>query len=143
MASFAKSNSRCRPDRWTPIEPTARSLRGARILIVDDEFLIAAQLESDLRAAGAEVIGPSHTLKDALGLAQREHPTAAILDIRLGRDDVGPVAQELSKRRVPFIFYTGQAHTDPIRSRWPGSKVLSKPATAAALIAAVAAVLKK
>ena len=143
MGSSAKSNYRCRPDQWTPIEPTARALRGARILIVDDEYLIAAQLASDLRAAGGEIIGPAHTLQNALALAQREHPTAAVLDIRLGRDDVGPVAQELSKRGVPFIFYTGQTHTDPIRSRWPGSKVMSKPVTAATLIAAVAAVLKK
>ena len=143
MASFAKSNSRCRPGQWTPIEPVARTLRAARVLIGDDDYLIAAQLASDLRSTGEEIIGPSHTLQNTLALAEREHPTVAILDIRLGRDDVGPVAQELSKRGVPFIFYTGQTHTDRIRSRWPGSTVVSKPVTAATLIAAVAAVLKK
>jgi ActR/RegA family two-component response regulator len=69
-------------------EPAARPLKNARVLVVDDEFLIAAQLQCDLHEAGAQVIGPSHTLKDALALAEREHPTAAILDIQLGHDNM-------------------------------------------------------
>src|SRR5438105_1666736 len=142
MVWSAKSNYHCRSDQRTPIEPVARRLRGARVLVVDDEFLIAAQLEGDLRDAGAEVIGPSHTLQDALALAEREHLTAAILDIQLGHDRVGPLAQHLADRGIPFVFYTGQTHTDPILTQWPNSKVLSKPATAANLIAAIAAVVK-
>jgi DNA-binding response OmpR family regulator len=143
MVSSAKSNYHSQSEPRTRIEPTARPLRGARVLVVDDEFLIAAHLESNLKEAGAEVIGPSHTLQDALALAEREHLTAAILDIQLGHDNVGPLAQELSARGIPFIFYTGQTHTDPVRAQWPASKVLSKPATAADMIAAVAAVSKK
>ena len=143
MVSSAKSNYLCRPDPSTLIEPSSGSLGGARVLVVDDEFLIAAQLQCDLTEAGAEVIGPSHTLQDALALAEREHLTAAILDIQLGRDSVGPVAQRLTDRGIPFVFYTGQVHTDPIRTRWPNSKVISKPAIAANLIAAIASVLKK
>jgi DNA-binding response OmpR family regulator len=113
------------------------------VLVVDDEFLIAAQLQCDLTEAGAEVVGPSHTLQDAIALAEREHLTAAILDIQLGRDNVGPLAQRLTDRGIPFVFYTGQVHTDPIRTRWPNSKVISKPATADNLIAAVASVMKE
>jgi DNA-binding response OmpR family regulator len=113
------------------------------VLVVDDEFLIAAQLECDLTEAGAEVIGPSHTLQDALALAEREHLTAAILDIQLRCDSVGPLAQLLTDRGIPFVFYTGQVHTDPIRTQWPTSKVISKPATAGNLIAAIASVMKK
>ena len=142
MEWSAKSNYRCRPDPWTSIEPAARPLRGARVLVVDDEFLIAAQLECDLREAGAEVIGPSHTLQKALALAEREHLTAAILDVQLGQDNVGPLAQYLTDRGIPFVFYTGQVHTDPIRMQWPNSKVISKPATVANLIAAIASVRK-
>jgi DNA-binding response OmpR family regulator len=127
----------------TSIEPDARPLGGARVLVVDDEFLIAAQLKCDLEEAGAEVIGPALTLQDALALAEREHLAAAILDIQLGCDNVGPLAQRLTDRGIPFVFYTGQVHTDPIRTRWPNSKVISKPATAANLIAAVASVMKK
>ena len=143
MASSAKSNYHCRPDQWTTIEPTARPLGGVHILIVDDEFLITAQLECDLSEAGAEVVGPAQTLKDALALAEREQVSVAILDIQLGHDNVGQLAQQLSDRGIPFVFYTGQMHTDPVRAQWPMSKVLSKPATAEKLIATVAAVLKK
>jgi DNA-binding response OmpR family regulator len=142
MASSAKSSYPCRPDQWSPIEPAARPLGGARILVVDDEFLITAQLEYDLSEAGAEVVGPAQTLNDALALTEREDVSVAILDIQLGRDDAGPLAQQLSDRGIPFVFYTGQTQTDPIRARWPMSKVISKPATADNLIAAVAALLK-
>ncbi|HEY7301388.1 MAG TPA: response regulator [Xanthobacteraceae bacterium] len=143
MASFAKSNYHCRPDQKTPIEAAARPLGGARILVVDDEFLITAQIECDLSEAGAEVVGPAQTLDDALALAEREIVSAAVIDIQLGRDHVGPLAQQLSDRGIPFVFYTGQTHTDPIRAQWPTSKVISKPATAAKLIATVAALLKR
>jgi DNA-binding response OmpR family regulator len=113
------------------------------MLVADDEFLIATQLQCDLQEAGAQVIGPSHTLQDALALAEREHPTAAILDIQLGHDNIGPLARHLADRRIPFVFYTGQSDTDPIRTHWPNSKVISKPATAANLIAAITSVVNK
>jgi len=117
-------------------------LEGARVLVVDDEFLIAAQLEADLTAAGAEVVGPSQTLQEASDFAARERLTAAILDIQIGHDSIGPVARLLSARSIPFIFYTGQVHTDPIRTQWPKCKVLSKPAPTGSLIAAIAALSK-
>ena len=144
MASSAKSS--CRFDRqqktWTATEPAAAPLQGARVLVVDDEFLIAAQLDADLRTAGAEVIGPLLTLSEALAAAAREDMTAAILDIQIGSDGIGPVARQLSARGIPFVFYTGQAHTDPIRTQWPMCRVVSKPAPAQRLIKEVAAVMK-
>ena len=142
MVSSARSNYHCRSDQWTATEPAQRPLKGARVLVVDDEFLIAAQLECDLQEAGAQVFGPSHTLQDALAVAEREHLTAAILDIQLGHDNIGPLARHLADRGIPFAFYTGQSDTDPIRTQWPNSKVISKPATAANLIAAIASVMK-
>jgi DNA-binding response OmpR family regulator len=143
MASSAKSHYRSQRSQWKPTEPVARPLSGVRVLIVDDEFLIAAQLQCDFRAAGAEVIGPSHTLKDALALAKRDRPTAAILDIHLGPDDISPLTQELSDRGIPFVFYTGQSGTDRIRAQWPTSKFISKPAPADRLIGAIVAMVKR
>ena len=115
MVSSAKSNYLCRSDPLTLIEPSAGSLAGARVLVVDDEFLIAAQLQCDLTEAGAEVIGPSHTLQAALALAEREHLTAAILDIQLGRDSVGPgrAAPYRSGDFVRFLHRTGAYRPDP------------------------------
>ena len=144
MASSVRSNYHCNQQQktWTSTEPRLRPLEGARVLVVDDEFLIAAQLEADLTAAGAEVVGPSQTLQEASDFAARERLTAAILDIQIGHDSIGPVARLLSARSIPFIFYTGQVHTDPIRTQWPKCKVLSKPAPTGSLIAAIAALSK-
>ena len=64
--------------------------------------------------------------------------SVAILDVRLGREMVTPVARELAERGTPFLFYTGQANTDPIVAEWPSVKVLSKPTSRKALLAAVA-----
>jgi DNA-binding response OmpR family regulator len=118
-------------------------LGGASILVVEDDFLILMELESVLSAAGADVIGPSRNVEEALMLAGEQGITAAILDVRIGRDTVAPVARRLSARRIPFLFYTGQVGTDPIWQEWPAARVLSKPATPQVLVSAVAALLRE
>lgn len=117
-------------------------LRGARILVVEDEALIAFELQASLTAAGACVVGPSLTLAEAIDLARGENLAAAVLDIRLGRDAVVPVARELFSRRIPFLFYTGQVDVSYIKGLWPECKIISKPAPRRALIGAVAALLR-
>src|SRR5262245_14062832 len=94
-------------------------LSGARILVVEDDFLIALELAAVLSDAGAEVVGPSHTVEAALQLAEGETLSAAVLDIRIGKTTVAPVARCLSAHDVPFLFYTGQSRTDPLREEWP------------------------
>ena len=118
-------------------------LQGAYVLVVEDDFLIAMELESVLTAAGADVVGPSRTVADALALVAGNEVTVAILDVRLGGDTVAPVARGLSKRNIPFVFYTGQTHSDPICGEWPNSQVISKPAQPNSLIEAVAALVNK
>jgi DNA-binding response OmpR family regulator len=121
----------------------ARRLSGARILVVEDEAFIAFDLQATLTDAGAEVIGPTLTLAEAFALAGRENLSAAILDVRLGRDTIEPVARQLAARGIPFLFYSGQVETDTIRSEWPQCKVISKPATVRTLVRAVAALLHR
>jgi DNA-binding response OmpR family regulator len=121
----------------------ARKLTGARILVVEDEAFIAFDLQVTLTDAGAEVIGPSLTLAEAFALASRENLSAAILDVRLGRHTIGPVARQLAARGIPFLFYSGQVETDAIRAEWPQCKVISKPAPLGALVRAVAALLHR
>jgi DNA-binding response OmpR family regulator len=118
-------------------------LGGASILVVEDDFLILMELESILTAAGAHVIGPSRNVDDALALAGERGITAAILDVRIGRDTVAPVARCLSNRGIPFLFYTGQVGTDPIWQEWPAARVISKPAHPRVLVSAVAALLRE
>jgi DNA-binding response OmpR family regulator len=127
---------------WANEAERPRKLSGARILVVEDEAFIALDLQATLTDAGAEVIGPTLTLAEAFALAGRANLSAAILDVRLGRDTVETVARQLAARGIPFLFYSGQVETDTIRAEWPQCKVISKPAPLRALIGAVAALLQ-
>jgi DNA-binding response OmpR family regulator len=118
-------------------------LNGALVLVVEDDFVIAMELESILVDAGAEVAGPCRSVKDALALAGDHGLAAAILDVRIGRETIAPVAKELVRRAIPFVFYTGQADTDLIRTEWPGCKIVHKPAHPRSIVSAIASLLQQ
>lgn len=83
-------------------------LSGRRILVVEDEYLIADDLAALLRGAGAEVIGPAASLPKAMRLASdTQHFDAAVLDINLRGVNVFPLADELLARGIPMLFMTG------------------------------------
>ena len=82
---------------------------------------------------------------DAIGCARNcaiSCCTVAILDVRIGRESVAPVARELTRRGIPFLFYTGQIGRDRMILEWPDRPVLAKPASSSRIVAAVAALLK-
>jgi|HubBroStandDraft_6_1064221.scaffolds.fasta_scaffold99445_2 DNA-binding response OmpR family regulator len=87
--------------------PARTELSGQRVLVVEDEFLIVSYLEDALREVGAQIVGPATTLQEALLLANTKRLDCAVLDINLNGDMVFPVADELDKRGVPFVFLTG------------------------------------
>jgi DNA-binding NtrC family response regulator len=119
-------------------ESTTGSLLGVRILIVEDDFFIAMELESILSDAGGQVVKLCRTLTDAVASAAAEDFSVAILDFQMGEETTVDVAELLAGRHVPFAFYTGQADAEPLSSRWPDCKVVSKPARPRALISAIA-----
>jgi CheY-like chemotaxis protein len=83
-------------------------LTGRRILLVEDEYLIAEDLAVLLKEAGADVVGPAASLPRAMRLAaDTDHFDAAVLDINLDGVAVFPLAQELRRRGVPMLFLTG------------------------------------
>jgi len=84
-----------------------KPLVGQRILVVEDEYLIAMEVEGVLRDLGAEVVGPFGRLEPALGAANRETLSGAILDVRLDGDTVDQVAAALVLRGVPVLLTTG------------------------------------
>ncbi|HVG48881.1 MAG TPA: response regulator [Rubellimicrobium sp.] len=109
-------------------EPAAPAApRHRRVLVVEDEYLLAEDLRRGLEDAGAEVLGPVPSVADALALLATEAPPdAAILDVNLGGEMVFPVADVLRERGVPFMFATGydqwslpQAYTDVPRCEKP------------------------
>ncbi|MCA1941781.1 MAG: response regulator [Caenispirillum bisanense] len=116
---------------------TLRSLDGRRILVVEDEFLIADDLCDGLAARGAVVVGPAPTVGSALELVGRAtRLDGAVLDINLGGEPVFPVAEALLKRRVPFLFTTGYDafHIPP---RFATAERYMKPVKPAVLAAAL------
>jgi len=114
---------------------------GRRVLVVEDEMMIAMLVEDMLADVGCEVVGPAHNLDTALEMARGGGKIdAAILDVNLGGQPVFPVADALYERGVPTIFSTGYGESG-LRDADKGSPVLQKPFRAAELVAALALAL--
>jgi len=118
------------------------SLRGRRVLVVDDEQLIALELAATLADLGCEVIGPAGTLEEALRLAveQAGRLDAAVLDVNLQGRQSFPVADALSVFGVPVIYVTGYGSMPSGRSA-EASPLLGKPLRPGHLAAALRRVL--
>ncbi len=84
--------------------PPARS---CRVLLVEDEALIAMQLKLDLEAEGHTVVGPYALLPESLRAAAEASFDIALIDINLGADNSAPIAEILDHRKIPFAFTTG------------------------------------
>jgi DNA-binding response OmpR family regulator len=122
-------------------EADARKLKGLTILLVEDEALIAMELEMVLEAFGAIVRGPVPDLDAALAAARDERFDAAVLDIDLGGEDVFPVAEVLQSRHVPFLFHTGHGLRHELAQDYPEVPVCAKPMPGERLARHVAALL--
>src|SRR5689334_14482264 len=83
-----------------------------RILIVEDEFLIAMELAATLEAHGFEVVGPVASVDEALEISQRERPDAAILDLNLRGQAATPVARQFRELALPFVIASAYSNTD-------------------------------
>jgi DNA-binding NtrC family response regulator len=116
-------------------------LKGARVLVVEDDLLISIDLTAGLTEAGAQVVGPCRTAKDAVAFAYDWNISVALLDIRLASETVVPVATQLASRGIPFVFYTGYLDTGDIQEKFPHCKIIYKPASPGILVDAIAEVL--
>ena len=114
------------------------SLKGRRILVVEDDFIMAEDLKAELEGFGAVVLGPEPNLQGALDrLAAEPAPDAAVLDINLGGDLVYPLADLLRARRIPFIFATGY-EADAIPASYADRPHVAKPVSMRQIIEALA-----
>jgi CheY-like chemotaxis protein len=82
-------------------------LNGKRILVVEDEAIIAAFVEDILDDLGATVVGPAYSVTQALKLASAETLDAALLDVNVRDESIVPVRDTLRRRGIPFVFATG------------------------------------
>jgi CheY-like chemotaxis protein len=111
-----------------------QTLAGRRILVAEDEPLIADELTAELEAFGAVVLGPFGRVADALACVQRgERIDSAILDIDLAGEDVFPVATALRDLGIPFVFATGMVGVRPLPVALAHVPCWGKPFPAAAL----------
>ena len=102
-------------------------LRDRRILIVEDEYLIAMSLQDALESAGSIVLGPAPSVDKAIKTIESEpHIDAAILDVNLGGVLAYPVADMLIARKIPFVFTSGY-EDNVLRSRYAQIKNCPKP----------------
>lgn len=97
-----------------------------RILVVEDEVLISMLLGDWLSEMGHELVGPAHTVAEALALIETNAPAAALLDVNLHGEKCDAIADVLAARNVPMAFATG-SHADAIAERFSGSLTLAKP----------------
>lgn len=116
-------------------------LVGRRILVVEDDPIIALDLKTILEDAGAVVTGPAADLATAFRLAEQHAHDAAVLDVRLEREDTLSLATQLLERRLPFLFQTSDARL--VTGLFPGVPILRKPFRADHLVASLAELLAK
>jgi DNA-binding response OmpR family regulator len=102
-------------------------LAGLRVLVVEDEWLLASELADLLRARGCEVIGPAPSVEAALRLIATEALDAAVVDANLRGRPATPVANALRESAVDFLLLTAYAPGDLRDSPLAGAPRVSKP----------------
>lgn len=112
--------------------------RGLRILLVEDEMLVAMNMEDMLLELGHELAGLASRLGPALELAREAAFDAAILDVNLAGERSFPIAELLAGRGIPFLFATGYGRQG-VDAAWRDRPVLQKPFREAELAAAIEA----
>lgn len=110
--------------------------RGKRILLVEDEPLIAMELEATLASSGFEVVGPASSVEGAVRLIGQERIDAALLDANLCGEPVAEVAVALSSKGIPFAFGTGYG-PEGLPEEFRDAEILAKPFDPVRLIEAV------
>ena len=118
----------------------ASLLRGAHILVVEDEPFIAFDLKMAIEDAGARAIGPAATIAEARELIAAEFPDGALLDVNLPDGTIGAVLDALSGR-ASIAVHTGVGLPPEIRARHPDVRVFTKPTDPTILIGHVASSL--
>ena len=101
-------------------------LVGNRLLLVEDEALVAMALKDMLTELGFEVVGAFNKVTEALAVVTNQDVNAAVLDVNLGGELIYPVADSLVAKGVPFVFITGYG-AEAIDDRFASYRVLQKP----------------
>lgn len=101
-------------------------LHGMRILIVEDEAYLAADLAEAMRVRGAEVIGPVGTFREAMRAVETRWIDRAVLDVNLAGELSFPIADRLEAAGIPYVIATGYS-AEALPERFRGKPRLEKP----------------
>jgi DNA-binding NarL/FixJ family response regulator len=123
------------------MQDTGEVLRGRRVMIVEDEMLVAMEMESLLADQGCAVVGPAATVERALALLAHERPDAAILDVNLNGTTAAPVAAALKAQGVPFVLATGYGDAQPLQPELKDAPRVDKPVNHGELMRTLAQVI--
>lgn len=104
----------------------AATLDGLKVMVVEDETIVALLLEQMLEELNCRVAGVAGQIAAAMAMARSLEVDVAILDMNLAGQAVDPVARALAERRVPFVFASGYGE-DGLTAEWRGRPVLPKP----------------
>ncbi|NYT39368.1 GAF domain-containing protein [Sphingomonas sp. R-74633] len=103
-----------------------KRLEGKRVLIIEDEPLVAMEIAGQLEDAGAHVVGPATNVPAALSLIERYRVDAALLDANLGGQTVDAIAALLTREDIPFVFVSGYGRSSLPRA-FADAELLPKP----------------
>lgn len=113
-------------------------LAGRRVLVVEDEALVALYLSDVLEEAGAEVVGPAHCLREAMALVDADDFDAALMDVNLAGEASWPAIEAMGRVGKPFVVLSGNAVGEQARAHG-AREVLTKPARPEEVVGALAA----
>lgn len=116
------------------------SLKGKRILVIEDEPLVSMDIENCLQESGSIVIGPAGNIDRARTLIETEKFDGALVDANLGGHPVGELADALTKRNIPFLFLTGYG-ADSLPEAFRHTGIVGKPYTREQLLTATGRML--
>ena len=112
------------------------------VLLVEDEFLIALDVQMQLEGKGYKVRGPAATVDDALAILEQDPVCAAILDVNIRDSTSLPIAERLTVRGIPCIFLSGNDMRQ-VREQFGDCVILAKPLEYRRLFAELAAICNR
>jgi CheY-like chemotaxis protein len=112
------------------------TLRGSRVLIVEDDGIIALDLQSTLEEAGCVVVALESRIEAAEALARTEELDLALLDVQINGSTSFDVADILAARGIPFVFLTGYS-PDALPDRFGAGRIIRKPFSPKRLLASL------
>ena len=120
----------------------AEPLQGVRVLLVEDEALVAMLMEDMLADEGCSVVATAPRLDEALAHARNLEFDVAVLDLNLAGENTFPVASVLEARNIPFAFATGYG-AGGLPPEWRNRPTLQKPFTAGDVVAVLSKTLER